>query len=43
MSYEEKLMLKRMLDIYTTDEVKDALKRYTEMNMIDQDEANGRC
>lgn len=43
MSHDEKVMLLRMLDQYTTDEVLEATKRYAQMSQIEQDEVNHKC
>ena len=42
MSHDEKLLLLRILDQYTDEEVKTAIKRFNTMNAIEQDEAQGR-
>lgn len=42
MSHDEKLMLLRSLDEWTTEEVIEASKRYSQMNQIEMDECNGR-
>jgi hypothetical protein len=43
MSHDEKVMLLRLLDQYTTDDVLEATKRYASMNQLEQDEICGRC
>ena len=43
MSHDEKVLLLRMLDQYTTDEVKEAMNRYNHMSDIERDEVMGRC
>ena len=42
MSHDEKVLLLRMLDQYSTEEVKTAIKRFNAMNAIEQYEAQGR-
>jgi hypothetical protein len=42
MSHDEKLLLLRMLDQFTTDEVKKAMQRYNQMSDIERDEVMGK-
>jgi hypothetical protein len=43
MSHDEKVLLLRMLDQFTTDEVKQAMQRYNQLSDIERDEVMGKC
>jgi len=43
MSHDEKVLLLRMLDQYTDEEVKQAISRYNHMSDIERDELMGKC
>jgi hypothetical protein len=43
MNHDEKVLLLRMLDEYTDEEVKTAIKRFNDMSDIERDEVMGRC
>jgi hypothetical protein len=43
MSHDEKVLLLRMLDQFTTEEVKQAMNRYNQMSDIERDEVMGKC